>query len=57
MDAESSLNPSDKPHFIMVYDFFNVLLNLICYILLETFVLLSAEKERVIKPWQNVEET
>ena len=57
MDAESSLNPWDKPHFIMVYDFFNVLLNLICYILLEIFVLLSAEKEQAIKPWQSVEET
>ena len=57
MDTESSLNPWDKPHFIMVYDSFNVLLNLIWYILLEIFVLLSAVKEWAIKPQKNVEET
>ena len=36
---ESSLLPWDKSHFIMVYDSFNVLLNLLCEYFVDNFCL------------------
>ena len=38
MDIEESLHPCDKAHLVMVYDLFNVLLDLIGRILLRIFV-------------------
>ena len=38
VDNEKSLHPWDKFHLIMVYDLFNVLLDLIASILLRIFV-------------------
>ena len=37
VDTEKSLHPWDKVHLIMVYDPFNGILNLVCYIVLRIF--------------------
>ena len=37
VDIEESLHPWDKPHLIMVYDPFNIYLDLVCWYLLRIF--------------------
>ena len=39
--VESSLHPRDKSHLVMVYEIFNVWLNLFCYNFIEDFYILA----------------
>ena len=50
MYIEDSLHPWDKSHLIMVYDPFNVLLNLDCQYFVEYFCILNtdAKKKKIL---------